>query len=148
MWPLAMFGYIDALPSAQAYFATDHGHLQGNTVKHGFDMSRHVVGTFKVVYPTAIHRRHAFKRGDEVNLHIGISVFLNDERSRRMSEKQKEHAVARLDCLEEAPDVAGDLDETLASRFDGKIRCRKCGNRGGVDGRQMAQRPRRPLALM
>ena len=46
-----MLGDIDALPGAERQRAADDRHMQRHAVEHGFDMRRHVVGSFDIVHP-------------------------------------------------------------------------------------------------
>ena len=77
----AMLGDINALPGAERQIAVTDRHLQGHAVEHGFDMGRHVIGPFNVVHPAGIGRRQAAERSDQIGAHVGVGVFLDDERS-------------------------------------------------------------------
>ncbi len=83
-------------------------------------MRRHVVGTFKRVNEERITiRNEASEERDEVTLHIGISVLLNDERRRGVTAVSSDLSCVYAAFLRERARRFSDLVETFAA-------CRDC----------------------
>ena len=77
MRPHAVLCEINPLPGAKREPAISHRHLQRDTIDHGLHVRRHVVGPFSVVDPTYVRGRNAIERGNEIDLHVGICIFLD-----------------------------------------------------------------------
>ena len=80
--PSAVLGDVDALPRAKRKGTGTDRHLERNTCEHRLHMRGHVVRPFDIVHPAGIVGRNASKRGRKVGTHIGIGIFLDDERGR------------------------------------------------------------------
>jgi transcription elongation GreA/GreB family factor len=83
-------------------------------------MRRHVVRTFKRVSEERITiRNEASEERDEVTLHIGISVLLNDERRRCVAAVSSDLSCIYAAFLNERSRSIGDLVETFTACCDG-----------------------------
>ena len=84
-----MLGDIDPLPGAEGECPGDHGNMHRHVSEHGLDMRRHVIGPFDVVDPAGIGRGEAIECDREIGTHIGIGIFLDDERRRCMAHEKE-----------------------------------------------------------
>src|SRR5271166_2889377 len=85
-------------------------------------MRRHIVwplGLMRVA--RLVLRRDALEKGGKVPLHVRIGVFLNQERGGGVPAEQRQQAGRDRFPAYEGGDVAGDLDEALASRLDAQL---------------------------
>jgi hypothetical protein len=70
------------------------------------------------MHPAGIGRRHAPERRDQMGADIRVGVLLNDQGRRGVSEIKQHRAVARLDGVEEARNLARDLEKSFAGGLD------------------------------
>jgi hypothetical protein len=64
--------------------AVGNRNMQGHSGQHGLDVRGHIVRPFRGMEPALARRHQAIERGREVSLHVGIGIFLNDQRRRGM----------------------------------------------------------------
>ena len=90
-----MLDEVDALPGPERKLPGNDRHLQRDTIEHRLDMSRHVVGPFDIVNPRCVLRCQPIERGDKVGLDVGIGVFLDRQRSRRVTQIDQQRRLPR-----------------------------------------------------
>ena len=84
----AMLEKVNALPGAEHHPAAGDRDRQRCLGERALDVRRHVVGPLGAMNEQRIAIRHEpLEKGDEVALHIGIGVFLDQQRCRRMPAK-------------------------------------------------------------
>src|SRR5262245_960355 len=84
MRPSPMLGNIDALPGSERERPRNHRDVQRHSGEHRLDVRRHVIRPFGTVNPRGVGRCKKVERPGEIAAHVGIGVFLDDQRSRRM----------------------------------------------------------------
>ena len=76
-----MLEHVDSLPGAEADCPSRTGIETLVDVEGGANMSRHVVASFGgVAEPGRVFGDQTFEEVAEVAAHVGIGVFLNDQR--------------------------------------------------------------------
>jgi hypothetical protein len=112
--------------------------MHGYTSEHRLHVRRHVVGTFHIMRPSGLCWREAIEGSCQVTKHFRIRIFLDDERCGCMTDENEQCAFLDAEIGDEAPYLAGDLDEIPAARIDNK----GCGcdqlRRGARNFRQMS----------
>jgi len=113
----AVFEHVNSLPGAQCEPGIDDRDGQLRLRKRGADMRRHVIGTLGgVAVPGCVFGNDARKELIEITYHVGVGVFLDDQRSRGVLNKHRQQP--RADALAVRPlfDLSGDGIQTFAPR--------------------------------
>jgi len=85
---IAMLHHVDRLPGAQRQRAVDHRDRKAGVGESRLHVRRHVIGPLGAVPPVRVAGRKAVERIQQVRLHVGISVFLNHQRRRRVLDEE------------------------------------------------------------
>lgn len=114
---------IDALPCSQQRAAACDGNAQADRKQRRFDMGGHVIRAFIGVGQV----RHAWigagwdkppEKVGKVRLHFRVRVFLNQERTGCVPDKQGEQAIA----FTPVEDITGEFIKPLATGLN----CKRC----------------------
>ena len=87
-----MLAQVDALPCPQQQPAAAHGNGHRRAQQRGFDVGRHVVGSFDRVAVIKILRRDGVERRLHVGRHVGIGIFVDRQRGTRVLNEHVQHA--------------------------------------------------------
>lgn len=85
-------------------------------------MRRHVIGPFDIVNPPDIDGCEAIERARKIASHIGIGIFLDDQRSRSVPHEHEQGTVLRPALRKEPRCFVCDLSERPSAAFDHKRR--------------------------
>src|SRR5262245_51679358 len=99
MRPGAMLGDVDALPDLECERPGNHGDVERHAREHGLYMRRHIVRPLDIMNPVSTGGREAIERAHKVGAYVGIGVFLDDERGRRMPHEHEQRASFAPVCL-------------------------------------------------
>ena len=121
--PVPMLEKEDALPGSQHQATLIDGDLQTHGQERGLDMSRHIVWALGAVGQIT-HRRivgmrdEALKKRRQISLNIGIRIFLNEERTGSVPNKERQQSCPRRNG---ACDICGDLEEPRSRCVERKL---------------------------
>jgi hypothetical protein len=85
---------------------------------------RHVIGPFDIVNPRGIGGCEAIERAREIASHIGIGIFLDDQRSRSVPHEHEQGTVLRPALRNEPRCFVCDLGERPSAAVDHERRSR------------------------
>ena len=99
MGPVAMLEEVEPLPGPEPHPTLGHRDLEAGREQGRLDVGGHVVGTFLGVFQIGhggivAWRDKAMKERAEIRSNVGIGVFLDEQRTRGMAQKQCHDAVA------------------------------------------------------
>ena len=113
MLSVAVLTKVDPLPRPQLQAPIFHGNGHAAAEQGGFDVGGHVIGAFGVVNVVPRLRRNVLKEVFQILLHIGIGVFVNQQRRLRVAAIDGEQAGLHALLCRPRTDFGRDLDETL-----------------------------------
>jgi len=117
-----MFEDIDTLPGTERRPALDNGNRKLTLCESGADVRRHVVGAFhRVRIEATVLGHESAEEGFEIVDNVGISVLLDQERSRRVAEEDGEEAFIDREALNPRDHFVGDFVEAFASSSNGDL---------------------------
>ena len=105
---------VDRLPRAEHELALHDRNLQRGRREHGFDMGRHVVGALGVVAPSEVFRGETIERSGQILQHRRIGILLNRQRSRGVTNEQRQLAFDCTHLLGELRDLGRQIDKAAA----------------------------------
>lgn len=121
----SVFDQIDPLPGPKPHLPAFDRDLQTDRQNRCLQMRRHVIGPFIAVGDPA-HRRVIGRRRDpvqpcqQIDLHIGIGIFLNQQAARGVAHHQCHHPIPRPDLAQPGRDLTGKVMTGRAARGDGE----------------------------
>src|SRR5919201_1186845 len=109
-WSIEL-GEVDALPRAEGDLAVTHRERHRVPDEHRL----HVRGTvsFGVLVPR-IAGNGAFERGEEIALHVGVGVLVDEHPRGRVRDRHRDDPVGDLRTGDRGLDPRGDVDRLLA----------------------------------
>ena len=114
-----MLEEVDALPRAEREAPGAHGNSEGGLGERCLDVRRHVVGPLGAVDEERIALGHeSLEEGEEVALHVGVGVLLDEERGGGVAAEDGGEPRGDARLGDDGGDVAGDLVQALAVSAD------------------------------
>ena len=111
----AMLEEIDALPGSKREPAIDHWDREIDSIQGGADMGGHVVCALVAVEVAAFaFRRHALKKGFEVQANFWRGIFLDEQSRGRMPAEQSHQSSSHLLTVQPICDLRRDFREAAA----------------------------------
>lgn len=115
-----MLHEIERLPRPEQRFAAGNRYGNRRRGEHRFDMRRHVIGPFDGVPVRSVIRGQGLERMKQIVPNVGVGIFLNDERRRRVPNEHDQQAVRCPHTREPSRDVRGHVMESAMPRLDMK----------------------------
>ena len=113
----AVFEHVNSLPGAQCEPGIDQRVGQLRLRESSADMRRHVIGALGgVTVPGCVFGNDARKELIEIADHVGVGIFLNDQRRRSVLNKHRKEAGVNALALNPLFDLFGDGIQTFAPR--------------------------------
>jgi hypothetical protein len=116
--PSPVFEKKNALPRSERRRAADDGNREMRLGERRANMRGHIVRTFGVMDIAAVFRREAREDGFKIRKNVGVGVFRDQQRRRRVTAKDREEPFGDAIVPNEIDDSRGDFVKTLATRVD------------------------------
>ncbi len=113
-----VFEEVDALPGSQSEPAVYQRDRELHLGERRFEMSRHVIGAFRVMPVRSGLRREAIEESLEVGAHGGVGVLLDEEGCRGVAAEDGEETGVHALLPHPLVDGGGALVEALAAGGD------------------------------
>ncbi len=109
-----MFPQEHALPRAEAQLAVDDGNDFARAGDGRFCVSRHVVTSLVIMFPGARLWRQIAEPAAKIMLHAYVSILLNHQACRRVSDKHGAKAHGNSALFDDVAHLGRDVDRTLS----------------------------------
>jgi len=111
-----MLDEINRLPDTERQFAVQDRYVERHAIEHRFDVRGHVVRSLCFVDPRRIFWRYPVKRGNQIQLHIGIGIFLDRKGRGCVAKIDEQHPLAGSELIEERHGMTCDVRQSNPGR--------------------------------